>query len=107
METTCRKTGARLALVFAVPSLIPARASAQIRTATTTLAVKVERHGAIVLPADGEALARTALTGGNSSEVSAAARGNGSPRLITILETTSTAPVSASRARVAVTVFEP
>ena len=107
METTGRKTGARLALVFVLPSLIPARTSAQIRTATTTLAVKVERHGAIVVPADGEALARTALTGGNASEVSAAARGNGSPKLITIVETTSTAPVSASRARVAVTVFEP
>ena len=68
METTARKTGARLALVFALPSLIPARASAQIRTATTTLAVRVERHGAIFLPADGEALARAARTGANASE---------------------------------------
>jgi len=106
METTGRKTGARLALLFALPSLIPARASAQIRTATTTLGVTVERHAAILLPADREELAKVARTGGNVSD-SAAARGNGSPTLITIVETSPTARVSASRARVALTVFEP
>ena len=102
-----RKTGARLALVLALPSLVPSAVSAQIRTATTTLGVKVERHGAIVLPADGEAFAKTSRTNGNGSDFSAAARGNGRPTLITIVETSSTAPVSGSRPRVAVTVFEP
>jgi hypothetical protein len=91
------------ALAFA--SLLSGFAGAQTRTGTTTLGITVERHLAILLPADASGVVR--LSARLETVEGPAALGNASPALITVEDSRSIAPASSGKARVAVTVFEP
>jgi hypothetical protein len=103
---TLGKLGLVLVLVFAFGSLFSAAtAAAQTKTGTTSIGIKVERHAAILLPADASSFARLS-TGAERSE-GPAAIGNAAPTLITVDDSRSLSSVSSSRAHVAVTVFEP
>jgi len=94
------------ALVIAVFSLISFRAFAGTRTAITTIGITVERHAAILLVAGG-GLARAAQSPHGTEAESFSAVGNASPTVIVSHDARPMTPVSASRTRVAVTVFEP
>jgi hypothetical protein len=106
-RTLRRGTIGKLALVLmvAVGSLFSAFAPGQTRTATTSIGITVQRHAAILLPADSSGVVRLS-TGADRSEGPAAV-GNAAPTLITADDSRSLSPVSSSRAHVAVTVFEP
>ena len=97
-----------LGALFALSSLISfsPRASAEARTATTTVGITVERHAAILLPADEAGIARASRAAGNDRP-SVSAAGNGTPAVFVKPDSRPMAPVSAARERVAVTVFEP
>jgi len=102
---TLRRGTLALVLVLAFGSLFSAAtAAAQTRTATTSIGIKVERHAAILLPADAPSFARLS-TGAERSD-GPAAIGNATP-LITVDDSRSPSPVSSSRPHVVVTVFEP
>ncbi|HYK42250.1 MAG TPA: hypothetical protein VE007_07655 [Thermoanaerobaculia bacterium] len=89
-------------LIFALAGGV---VSAQNRTAATTIGITVERHSAVLLPADSSGIAR--LSTRPETAEGPAAIGNGSPALITVEDSRPLAPVSSGRARVAITVFEP
>ena len=80
-------------------------AGAETRTGTTTLGITVERHSAILLPADASPVVR--LSARLEAAQGPAAAGNASPTLIIVEDSRSIAPASTGKARVAVTVFEP
>lgn len=106
-RTVGRRTigNASLALALTIAFLIPAICAAQMRTATTSVAITVERHAAILIPADAAGLARVST--GSDEPPSPVAIGNASPTLITVPDSRSFSPISSARTRVAVTVFEP
>ena len=91
--------------IFSFGSLISSFAPGQTRTATASIGITVQRHSAILLPADASGVARLS-TGAERFEGPAAA-GNATPTLITVDDSRSLSPVSSARAHVAVTVFEP
>jgi hypothetical protein len=94
-----------LVLMVSFGSLISTLASGQTRTATTSIGITVQRHSAILLPADSSGVAR--VSAGAERSEGPAAVGNATPTLITVDDSRSLAPVSSARAHVAVTVFEP
>ncbi|HEY6050129.1 MAG TPA: hypothetical protein VIZ58_02705 [Thermoanaerobaculia bacterium] len=101
----CRRTIGNAALGIAFGFLISAVSAGQTRTAATSIGITVERHAAILLPADAAGFAR--LSTATETIERPVAIGNASPTLITVPDLRSFSPVSSARPRVAVTVFEP